>query len=90
MKGPCHGERAADATRALVERLGQRIRTLPDEAVLRHADAARRLVEAIDPKDVAYVAATLAVGGVLWTHDRHLGAAVPVVTTRDLLDMGER
>ena len=73
---------------ALLRQLKERIIDVPVEAIELHRDEALRRVGARSRKDAPYVAATLAVDGVLWTHDKRLvnAARVPTTTTADLLN----
>lgn len=71
----------------LVSLLRSKVRTIPDEVV------ASKIAEALDrlhPKDkldAPYLAAALAIGGVLWTHDKRVAkrAGVPLMTTAEMV-----
>lgn len=70
----------------LLRLLRDRIADIPAPLIEAHkADALRRTRRA-GAKDAPYIAATLAVDGVLWTHDTALAkeGLVPTVSTRDL------
>ena len=71
----------------LLRQIRDRITDIPEAAIQAKKDAALKRVPASGKKDAPYVAAVLAVGGVLWTHDTRLASEskVPVVTTVDLL-----
>lgn len=71
----------------LLMQLRDRITDIPAVAIEVHRQAAIRRTKRSGRKDAPYVAAVLAVDGVLWTHDARLAreAGVPTVTTADLL-----
>ena len=60
---------------------------IPAEALLVTWDRASEAMAPIDPNDVAYLAAALAVDAPLWSDDPHLKeqALVPCWTTRELV-----
>lgn len=76
----------------LIEGLKDRIRSIPLAAVQCHIDEALARLDAKDQLDAPYVAAALAIGGGVWTHDKALGnrAGVPVYTTAEILTVLEQ
>jgi len=76
------------AARELLHLLEGYVTTIPSDALLLRWEEAEAAMRDIDPRDVAYVAAALAVpcDGV-WSDDPHLRAqkAVPCWTTSELL-----
>lgn len=64
-----------------------RIADVPAALIEQHREEALARTRRSGRKDAPYVAAVLAVEGVLWTHDEALAAEgyVPTVTTADLL-----
>lgn len=71
----------------LLRQLRDRIADIPTQAIEAHRDEALRRVKRSGRKDAPYVAAVLAVEGVLWTQDGALAreAGGPVITTQGLL-----
>lgn len=76
------------AARELLHLIEGYVTTIPEEALLLHWEEAAAAMREVDPNDVAYVAAALAVpcDGV-WSDDPHLRTqkAVPCWTTTELL-----
>lgn len=71
----------------LVAGMRSRIRTIPREALQPWRDEALRRVGKRDRLDAPYVAAALAIGAGIWSHDKQLAkvAGVPVWTTAEIL-----
>ncbi len=76
----------------LLRQLRARIADIPGEAIERRRETALRRMVRSGRKDAPYVAAVLAVHGVLWTQDARLkeDAKVPTITTEDILRSLER
>lgn len=74
----------------LLRQLRDRIVDIPVPAIEARRQEAMRRTSKSGRKDAPYVAAVLAVDGVLWTHDAKLAeeADVPTVTTADLMRAG--
>lgn len=72
----------------LLRQVRDRIVDIPAAAIEAEREAALEAVDAAGRKDAPYVAAVLAVDGVLWTQDKTLAAEAPVetVTTEALLE----
>lgn len=72
----------------LLRQIRDRIIDIPEAAIQARRDDALAQVPKSGRKDAPYVAAVLAVDGVLWTHDAELAEEAPVetVTTERLLD----
>ncbi len=72
----------------LLRQVRDRIVDIPAPSIEGHREEALRHVDASGRKDAPYVAAVLAVGGVLWTHDKTLAEEAPLdtVTTGRLLE----
>lgn len=70
----------------LTERLFEHIEFVPDSELEAYRAEAADVLADIDPDDVIFLAAALAVGGGIWSDDRHFREQdlVPVVTTRDV------
>ncbi len=64
-----------------------RIESVSEAMMAIHATEARKRCKRSGSKDAPYVACTLAVHGILWTHDAtlRLEAGVPIITTAELL-----
>ena len=75
----------------LLRQVRDRIADIPEAAIQAKREEALKRVPRAGRKDAPYVAAVLAVDGVLWTHDARLAkeADVETVTTAQLLDAGE-
>ena len=71
----------------LLRQVRSRIADVPAALIEQHRAEALQRTRRSGRKDAPYVAAVLAVGGVLWTHDDVLAAEgyVPTVSTADLL-----
>ena len=71
----------------LLRQLRQRIVDIPEGVIVAQREEALRRVGRTGRKDAPYVAAVLAIGGVLWTHDARLARAafVETITTAQLL-----
>lgn len=78
---------SGEAFDLLVASLRSRVRSIPQEALQPWRDEALRRVGHKDRLDAPYVAAALALGGGIWSHDKALGekAGVPVWTTAEVL-----
>lgn len=72
----------------LLRQIRDQIIDIPEAAIEAERDEALERVSKSGRKDAPYVAAVLAVGGTLWTHDKKLAeeADVDTVTTARLLD----
>lgn len=72
----------------LLRQIRDRIVDIPAAAIEARRDEALGLVPESGRKDAPYVAAVLAVDGILWTHDAKLAEEAPVetITTARLLD----
>ena len=73
----------------LLRQLRGRIIDIPAAAIVGQKDEALRRVRRSGRKDAPYIAAVLAVEGILWTHDAKLAklTKVPTVTTAVLLEL---
>ena len=71
----------------LMEGLRDHVRSIPLAAIEPHMEAALGRLNDEDELDAPYVAAALAIGGGVWSHDKALGekAGVPVFTTGEIL-----
>lgn len=71
----------------LVDSLRDRVADVPLAVIRPHLARALEETGRKDALDAPYVAAGLAIGGALWTHDRRLAAkiSVPILTTADLV-----
>lgn len=81
--------RATDAAfDLLVDSLKDRIGAIPRILIRAHLEQALAQVGKADELDAPYVAAALALGATLWTHDKRLKerTTVPVVTTSELVE----
>lgn len=78
---------SAPALDELLRQLRTRVIDIPAPAIEAHRKEALRRTTKAGRKDAPYVAAVLAVDGVLWTHDATLAhdAKVPTITTAQLL-----
>lgn len=72
----------------LLDGMRARIADVPLEVIRPHMKEALRRLGPRDRLDAPYVAACVAIGASLWSHDRRLArkARVPVVTTADLAE----
>lgn len=71
----------------LLRQVRDHITDIPEAAIQAKREGALKRVRRFGRKDAPYVAAVLAVDGVLWTHDARLAreAEVETVSTTDLL-----
>lgn len=83
----------AEALDVLVRLLRDNIAEVREEVLDPNRREAERRVGRRDRLDAPYVAAVLALGGTLWSHDKRLAgkAGVPVVSTKELFaEHGEK
>lgn len=75
----------------LLELVREHVREVPFALLAPHWDEAKRRVGPDGLADAPYVAAALALDGILWTHDKRLVevAGVPVVTTAEVVEVLE-
>jgi predicted nucleic acid-binding protein len=73
----------------LLRQVRTRIADVPEELILAHKAEAIKRAGKSGKKDAPYIAAVLAVQGVLWTHDEQLArdGRIETVTTKELLDL---
>lgn len=73
----------------LLRQIRTRIANVPEEIILAHKAEAIKRAGKSGKKDAPYIAAVLAVQGVLWTHDEQLAhdGRVETVTTKELIDL---
>lgn len=73
----------------LLRQVRTRIADVPEELILLHKAEAIKQAGKSGKKDAPYIAAVLAVQGVLWTHDEQLAkeGRIDTITTKDLLDL---
>lgn len=71
----------------LLRQVRARITDVPEDLILMHKEEALKRTGKAGKKDAPYIAAVLAVDGVLWTHDGPLQRAgqVETITTKQLL-----
>lgn len=72
----------------LFRQLRHRITEIPDALVVAKKQEALKRIGKAGKKDAPYFAATLAVDGILWTHDTNLKnhAGIETITTSELLE----
>jgi predicted nucleic acid-binding protein len=72
----------------LLRQIRTRITDIPEPAIRAHKEEALGKTERSGRKDAPYIAAVLAIDGILWTHDKRLTeeAKVPTLHTQQLLE----
>lgn len=66
------------------------ISVITEEEVKRHMAKADEIMKDIDPDDAPFIACALAAkADAIWTHDKHFHeqGLIPVISTKDLLDL---
>ncbi|MEW6035991.1 MAG: PIN domain-containing protein [Candidatus Micrarchaeota archaeon] len=73
----------------LLVKINSQIVFLDDELVLLHMEEATKIMSAIDPDDVSFIAAALATGSDIWSDDAHFSRQkkIKVWKTSDLVKL---
>lgn len=71
----------------LLDTLFKYIRLVPADDIKRHWDEAKKIMEHIDPEDVAFIAAALSLDTPIWSDDKHFErqSRIKVTKTRNLV-----